>query len=380
MSRCSVEPVEWKNRPAWRLANDKLALTIVLGGGHFVDLRLHGSPINALWEAPWRTIDPGTFCSDHHAALYGEGAVGKFLSGYSGHAVAIPYFGMPTETEAAQGLALHGEAASTPWSVTSSRADDRSAQVTFEVDLPISRLRLRRDLTLHAGANVVRISETVSNHSSESRDIQWVQHAAFGEPLLAEGESSLSISATRGITWPLGYEGHELLPNNSEFVWPGISTPQGEVELSAPFIREGTGFVAALQLDPLPGYAFIAAHNRRLALAAGYVFNCSQFPWIALWEENCARSYPPWDDKTKARGVEFGTSPMPLGLENAREMRSLFGTPTFATLAGCAKLQTDYKVFLTPVPPAWKTIPHIERTPNALTLTSNAGDSHTLLY
>jgi hypothetical protein len=119
MSRCVADALQRKKRRAYRLSNGRVEITALVGGGHIADFRLCGSPINALWESAFPTIEPQNFSSREHAPLYGDGPAGRFLSGYTGHALALGYFGMPSFAEAEQGLALHGEAASTEWNVAS---------------------------------------------------------------------------------------------------------------------------------------------------------------------------------------------------------------------------------------------------------------------
>jgi hypothetical protein len=348
MPRCEAAPVDWKKRRAFRLSNGTIEITVLIGGGHIADARLCGSPYNMVYESPWQTIDPHTFSEREHAARYGEGAVGKFLSGYTGHAYALGYFGMPDEEEAAAGLPLHGEAATSEWTVLGSEASESGASLSLEIMLPHYHLRATRGLYLTAGASSVLIEERVTNIGKDSQDFQWVEHATFGPPLFNNGEARLFLSTTRGKTWPLGYEGHELLPSDFEFSWPALPALNGEsVDLSQAFPRTGTGFVASLLVDQRRSSGFVAIHNRRLELAAGYVFDPRMFPWVALWEENCSRNYAPWDGVTRARGVEFGTSPMPLGLKHAREMKTLFDTPTFASISPGETMATAYHLFVT---------------------------------
>ena len=369
MARCRVEPTLWKQRRAYRVSNDVVELTVLLGGGHIADLRLCGSGVNALWEAPWDTIEPHQFSSEEHASLYGEPTVGRMLSGYTGHAVALGYFGMPSKDDAARGLPLHGEAVTSEWRVAGENVTADSAGLTLEVELPLLQLHFRRSLTVAAGHSFVEVVETLTNLHHEPRFVQWVEHAAFGEPLLARGEAQLSLSADRGMTWPLGYEGHGLLPDNREFAWPKLDA----FDLSEPFVRDGTGFVAAVRVAPSTS-AFAVVNNFELKIAAGYVFSAEQFPWIALWEENCARDYPPWQGKTRVRGVEFGTSPMPLGLEHATRMRSLFDRPTVAKMAAHEALQTSYSMFVTPLPPQWRLVEEGLRLPDGLMLRDSTGE------
>ena len=144
MSRCAVDLVPWNDRRAYRLSNANVELTALVGGGHIADFRLRGSSINVLWESPWPTIEPQTFSSREHAAIYGDGPVGRFLCGYTGHALALGYFGMPSSEEAERGMGLHGEAANSEWKVVSAVADDDSATLVMEVTLPVYRLHFRR--------------------------------------------------------------------------------------------------------------------------------------------------------------------------------------------------------------------------------------------
>jgi hypothetical protein len=367
MSRCAVDSVPWNDRHAYRLSNAKVELTALLGGGHLADFRLCGSPVNVLWEAPWPTIEPQTFSPRMHVALYGDGPVGRFLCGYTGHALALGYFGMPSSEEAARGMGLHGEAANSEWKVVSAVADNDSATLVMEVTLPVYHLHFRRDISLAREVFTACITETVTNLSSAAVEFQWVQHAAFGEPFFANDEATLFVSGRRGVTWPAGYEGHEVLANGLEYQWPFAQSIDGEpVNLSQPFVRDGTGFVAALLLDSNHGNAFVAVRNRRHQLVAGYCFDPVLFPWIVLWEENRARANTPWNKRTRVRGVEFGTSPMPLGLAHAREMRRLFDTPVLRSIPASGYLQAQYDLFLHPVPHQWSQIKDVRQTDHTL--------------
>jgi len=375
MPRCQADVVEWKNRRARRLSNGRVELTVLPGGGHLADFHLCGSPINALWEAPWPTIEPQTFSGHEHAALYGDAPVGRFLSGFTGHALALGYFGMPSAAEAAQGLALHGEAASSEWQLARVERTDHSVSLALEVALPIYRLHFRREILLRAEALAVSITEIVTNRSDNEVEFQWVEHATFGEPLFMNGEASLFLSGIRGSTWPLGYEGHELLLDATEYQWPyAPSRDAGQVDLSQAFERDGTGFVAAVLADPDRENAFVAVHNRQHGLVAGYAFDRVRFPWIVLWEENCARGYAPWNGRTRARGVEFGTSPMPLGLDQARATGTLFNTPVLTSIRGKSSMETQYQLFLSSVPPQWTQIKDIRRSGHGLVLQGDGNE------
>jgi hypothetical protein len=375
MATCACHAVSWKNRRAYRLTNGCVELTALLGGGHIADFRLCGSPINAIWEAPWETIEPQAFSEEAHAHQYGDGPAGRMLCGYTGHSLALGYFGMPNEAEAERGLPLHGEPAGSEWTIMAASHDERSVTLTMETEAPSYTLRFRRQFTLLSASPAVRIMESVTNYGAQQVDFQWVQHATFGEPLFAIGESSLTIPASRARTWPLDYEGASLLARDREFTWPQAPSVIGpQLDLSRPFQNPGSGFLACALLDPNRQQAFVAVHNRRLSMIAGYCFDRERFPWVTLWEENQARSYPPWNAHTRARGVEFGNTPLPLGLAYAKAHPQLFGVPTFSTIRAGTTMNTTYHLFLTPVATGWQELQDIRSDGGMLVLVDRGRD------
>ena len=96
MSHCAVDAIRWKNRRAYRLSNGKIEITVLPGGGHIAD------PASLILRSMLSGNRPGPrlslrhFLPREHAALYGDGPVGRFLCGYTGHALALAYFGMPS--------------------------------------------------------------------------------------------------------------------------------------------------------------------------------------------------------------------------------------------------------------------------------------------
>jgi hypothetical protein len=363
----SCEPTSWRGRTATRLANDKLDLVILHGGGYLAHLSLRSlnPSTNVLWEAPWPTADPGTTQHDDLSRAYGEPAVGRFLAGYTGHALCLDTFGMPSPAAAAAGIPLHGEAASTRWHIS------RSADAcTGSAALKSAGLHLERNLQLHAGESIVYVTESVTNTSAKPCTFHWVQHVSFGPPFLAPQESALSASTRRSISWPLGYEGNGLLQDDKPFTWPlaeRVNSP-AHVDLSLPFQQVGTGFVAASQFDLAREDAFIAAINWQLGLAAGYCFLRSDFPWLAIWEENCARTSAPWSGRAQVRGMEFGTTPLPLGHEETARRGPLFDTPTSITLTPHSRRTIRYLIFVAAVPQHWRNLRNVTLVGDTLAL------------
>src|SRR5208283_2462086 len=255
--RATSTKTKWGNRPAFRLSNGVVQLTTLTGGGHIADFRLldpTGSSVNALWEAPWPTLDPDKFRSGDlrkHVRKYGPVPVGKFLASFTGHAVCVDYFGGPSEAEAAQGLALHGEAANSRWKLLGLRQSSAEARLSLGVRLPAACLRFCRDLCLRRNESVVYVEERVTNERAQDHFFHWTEHVTLGSPLLHPNESIIALPGTRAVTWPHGYEGASLVRDDQDFTWPEAPAMEGgKVNLTRPFARDGKGFVAAVLLDP----------------------------------------------------------------------------------------------------------------------------------
>lgn len=373
---------KWKGRPAYRLANEKLELCALSEGGAIASLRLRGDglpPVNSLWEAPWTTLDPSRFHKKSHEKTYGPEFVGKFLAGFTGHVLCLDYFGAPSDEEISGGLCLHGEASVSPWRTTRSSVTTKQSLFAQEVKLPCAGLRFRREISLRAEESVVFFSESVRNLRPTDHFCHWMQHVTFGPPFLAHGESAVFVSGTRAITWPHGYEGKSLVASSQEFAWPMAPAEKGgSVDLSQPFVTHGTGFVVSVLLNDSTPLGFFAVLNRKLGLVQGYVFPRELFPWVVFWEENCARSGPPWNGRTQARGVEFGTTPMPVGkLENFRR-GPLFGVSTFCRIPARAALRANYAAFLCPVSRDWQSVRDMRLEDHSLVIESSSGESVSL--
>lgn len=354
---------------------------MLTGGGHIADFRLldpTGSNVNALWEAPWPTMDPDKFQTRNvrkNVRKYGPMPVGKFLAAFTGHAVCVDYFGGPSPAEAAQGMALHGEAANSRWKLVRPERSSADARVSMAVHLPAAGLRLRRELCLRRNESVVYVEECLTNECAQDHFFHWTQHVTLGPPMLHPDESVIALPGTRAMTWPHGYEGASLVRDNEEFLWPHArATDGGRVNLARPFARDGKGFVAAVLLGPQRELGFVAALNWKIGLLLGYCFRRSDFPWVAIWEENVARTGSPWDGKTRARGLEFGSTPMPVGKEETFARGSLFGTPTFRRIPAKSELRAPYVVFLSKVSQEWRSIRDIQLEQDKIIVTEERGE------
>lgn len=361
-----AKSIAWKGREAARLSNGVVELTALTKGGHLAEFRFlerNGPPSqNVFWEAPWMASEP----TENRAEELSQTA------GFTGHGVCLDYFGAPSAEEAAAGLPIHGEAAAAHWNATMPM-DTEEIACQWNVQLPVAQLMFARKIRLGDHESVAYVEETVSNNRGVDHACHWVQHATFSPPFLNASESTLAASALRGITSPSDYEDGSLLARNREFSWPNAPTQEtptstAMADLRQPFAAKGLGFLAGVQLDPRRKVEYLLAVNWKLRLGVGYCFRREDFPWMAVWEENCTRQGNPWNGKVQARGMEFGTTPLPLGREETFRRGRLFDTPCWCVIPANGTRTARYSIFLFTVPNGMNSVQNVEAKDDAIVL------------
>jgi hypothetical protein len=122
-------------------------------------------------------------------------------------------------------------------------------------------------------------------------------------------------------------------------------------------------------LEPGDDAAFVAVSNPRAGLLLAYVFPSDTFPWTALWYENGGSAYTPYDGKTIAWGIEFGTCALPLGRIEMLSSGPLLGRPRFGALPARTTLRTSYDAIVQAIPPDWRGVARIARRDGRLIIT-----------
>jgi hypothetical protein len=363
-----------------RLTNDLVELISLAGGGHLASFRFLTQKgrlsENVLWETPWATREPASDWSEDLSRIYGPVEIGKFLASYTGHALCFDYFGEPSKESASLGLSLHGEAAITQWSATPSVISE-NAHCRWSVRLPVRQLTFEREIRLAERQGVAYVDETVSNGCDAEHFCDWVQHVTFGAPFLCGGESTLVASAGHGITWPSPYEGGSLLAPNHQFAWPFAprEDADGLADLRQPFSAEGRGLLAGVQLDTTREVEFVLAVNWISRLGIGYCFRRCDFPWMTVWEENHTRQNTPWNGTIAARGMEFGTNPLPFGEQALTHPGRIFDSPTGCVIPRNGTKTAKYLIFLFEVPPTVHAIQDLATVGDAIVLYDEHGDA-----
>lgn len=334
-------------RKLWTFENPSLRLLVAPGGGHIASLRLKkkGHPKakrlpNPLWAPPWKSIEPYRYRPSVHDRKYGGPPEGRLLSGILGHNLCLDSYGTPSTAEIRAGGLTHGQAGALEWK--------RKGASGLGVRLPEAQLEVLRRIFLHRDLPIAKVQTTVRNLTPLDRPIAWVEHVTFGPPFLS-AQTRFEVPARRAIVFPADFGADSLLDPGREFVWPQAPARAGKSldwQLAPPAHR-ATDFTA--QLFETPGdLAWFKAMNPKMNLTVGYLFHRSDFPWLGIWDEKFARTAPPWNRRTWARGMEFSTTPFPMSRRGFIDMGKLFGTPTYRWIDARGTLSVSFVVYVGP--------------------------------
>lgn len=328
-------------RRAAQLENEQVRVTVLGEGGHIAEVLHKQSGVNPLWIPPWPTIEPDQFGPAHYAA-YGDNGEGRLLAGIMGHNLCLDIFGGPSEEEVKAGLGVHGEG-----SVGSFRFSREDEILIQSAEFRHCRLGFERRLRLNGAT--VQIDERVSNHNAHDWPTAWTQHVTMGEPFIEPGVTQFQVSAGRSKVFEGDFTGGLMAwqKAGAEFDWPHCPMADGTtLDLRVyPAVERSAGYTAHL-LDPNQPQAFFRAFSPRLGVVFSYQWNRADFPWIGRWEENCLRTYAPWNGRTRTCGMEFGVSPMP---ETRRAMigrGTLFGVPGYRWLPAGTTVSVSYQIVI----------------------------------
>jgi hypothetical protein len=347
-SKPSIREGAVHGRHAYFLENGLIRVGVLTGGGHIAEVTLVSEDpkkrINPMRVPHYPTIDPHTYESSKHDAVYGDSPHKWLHSGYMGHLLCFPIYGSPSEQEAKAGLGNHGEAGIVEWKKTGAEVRDDAVVLRYGADLTKTGFRVERVITLRRGDRFARVEEAVENMTPYDRPIQWMQHATFGPPFVEPGKTILDMSATRGAAG-----------GGAEVRWPDQPTDQRAFRT-----EPKSGAYTAYLMDPGRQWQYFTMFHRDYRLLIGYVFPAKDNPWIADWQENKRSQVIPWNGQAVARGMEFGNSPFAEGLRKAVERKSLFGVPAFTWIGGRERQSTEFLVFALEIPDGFQGVADVK--------------------
>jgi hypothetical protein len=331
--------IRYRNRRAFEISNARISVTVLYEGGHIARFVSRDCDMNPLWTPRWPAVEPSSYDPAKHPE-YGEDSESKLLAGIMGHNLCMDIFGGPTESEAAAGLTVHGEASVAPYEI-----DGGDASLTMRARFTEARLDFARSIALDGGT--AEISESVANLDAVDRPIAWTQHVSMGAPFIEPGVTEFRVPATRSkvietdITGGKGFQ-----RTGAEFDWPLCPRrDRGAIDLRRyPDEPVSAGYTAHL-LDPAQDEAYFEAWHPPSELLFGYSWDRADFPWLGRWEENRCRTHAPWNGGEIVCGMEFGVSPMPESRRAMIERGRLFGAPCYRWIPARSTVTVRYRAF-----------------------------------
>lgn len=338
-----------QNREVWQIESPQLRVTVTQVGGHVAELVLKGkNELNPLWVQSRPTIEPTEFIRERHEKLYGGGPAARLLSGLIGHNLCFPYWGDPSESEYQAGMTFHGETGIVRWKRVGERKDGSTQQLSISADLPESRTRFTRTISLAAGEAVVYFENRAENLSALDRPVGWCEHVTVGPSFLKKGVTLFDASLTRGRN--IGDS------SGKGFEWP---TGQAETAINLRTVRdiERSGYVNNFLVNPKGEFGYFTAVNPEQRLLLGYLFRRTEFPWLNVWEAN----QPATDDQPAmlSRGLEFSNTPTHGSLKAMMAVPKLWEVPAYEWLNARGILVKRFCAFSAEVPEGFKGVQEI---------------------
>ena len=322
-------------RKAVYLENDDLRLTVTEEGGHIAELFSKAAGVNPLWVPIWATGEPSGFGPEQER-VFGTGVESKLLYGILGHNLCLDLFGGPSAAEFAAGMTVHGEASTLRYDVEQS-----DGSLHCSLHMPLAQLRVQRTISLQGSD--VRVHETVENLAAFDRPLAWTQHVTLSPPFLDPGTTEFRATGDHAMTIESEMDAPAYLALGKTFAWPNAPLAGGgTINLTKMKPEAPASSFVALRMVPQVPHASWTAWSPEYKLAISYVWNREEFPWLGIWEENCARDFSPWNSAAVTRGMEFGTSPFAESRRKMVERGRLFDTPAYKWLPALGQLEATY--------------------------------------
>ncbi|MDB4384511.1 DUF4432 family protein [Opitutaceae bacterium] len=357
---------ELHGREAYTLENDAMRISMLTGGGFIGEVRFRSKDakkaVNPLRVPHYQTFDPQNFDPARHQSYYGT----RLGAGYMGSFLCFPYIGKNTvPAEIAAEVTTHGEAVGVKWEIEPMVTKDGSAKIVASTELPVTRYRVRRTLTLRPEETVVRVDEEVENLTGVARPYQWGQHLTFGPPFLASGRTF----ADAPVSKILYADQPEEDSFNSAVDWPNAIDPTGRsFDASIYGITPGGRASRVWFMDPDRQHTWATLFNADHRVLIGHVFPKTENPWILDWQENRSATNPPWEGQGVARALLVGTGAFGLGLAGSIEQGEVFDTPIVAEIGAHETLRQSYLIFLAEIESGFQGVDELKVTEDSITL------------
>lgn len=324
MDQLTVTETTWRGMDAWMIAGPQLEVAVTKIGAHLAAVRTPGEELNPLWQPPWEPTTPQEATT--RPDVYGSGPEAALLASIVGHNLCLDRFGPPWPGETRP---VHGEAGASRWDPDTGRPD----RVTLSVRLEEADLRVGRAFEIEGDRLFVTTSVV---HTSDSpRTIEWAEHVTLGDPFL----DAAVFEADAEGAWISGDEPRE----SSRFpdAEPEAPVP-AEAALAMPRSEEPRAVGDIVTMAVRRGRFRVVRED--LGRALEYEWDADEFPWLCVWTQHRSRSAPPWNGRTRARGLEFSSKPFPEGEPPPERSQTFHDRPTTCIVPPGAGLRRSFTV------------------------------------
>ena len=231
--------------------------------------------------------------------------------------------------------------------ITEDRRND-GVTLSYAADLPLTRYRVERAITMPSDETVAYVEESVENKLAYGRPMQWVQHVTFGPPFVAMNKTYADapvfrVMAGRGRDATLGASWPEKTSSDSTTADPRVFSGRGSTWL----------------LDGSNPRVYFTLYNTEYPVLIGYIFETQSNRWILDWQENQSVKVTPWNGKGIARGICIGDSTIS-GLRSAVEQGNVASVPVFSWIGARERRTKEYAFFLAQIPLGFKGVASLQ--------------------
>lgn len=292
------------------LESDVLRVEVLVGkGGDITEIRDKRTDVNVLFEAPHEWRAPGAGWANAPDATF------SYMDHYpGGWQDVLPSAGGPTEVSGTT-FALHGESPIVPWSVEEMRQDSDRTSVTMQVELGRYPLAVERTIELRSGDPTLRVEATVENVGEVPVHYSWLQHLAFGEPLISP-QTTIDVPCETVRTDP-EQPPTSTLTSDETASWPHVPTEEGTVDFrQCPPKEDRVHDLSALTGLKEGRYTIT---NPDIDLGVTVEFPEALFEYVWFWRAFGGFESAPFFGRNYNVGLEPSTSVPDSGLADAIE-------------------------------------------------------------
>ncbi len=313
----AAQETEVNGRRAVVLNGQSAQLVVDMAGGSIADFHFQEQGINPL---EWNRQSRGT---QAHSM---------------GHFLCLDRWASASPAESSNGMPGHGEASNVEWQLSRGPNDKGDfIEVEMQAVLPLAGLEVRRWIRLSRQNAFFTVREEVTNTNKLGRIYNMVQHPTIGPPFLDE-TTVVDANAHKG------FMAYSPLPDpeDPEVYWPqAINLSSGQSVDMRYLAGDHNPTNAGYTFEEEYGWttASTAGHN----LLIGYLWKTSEYPWFNVWRSSA-------DGKPIARGLEFGTTGLPLPPAVLVAKGKIFGRNLFEYIDAGQTVARVYAAFLFAIP------------------------------